>query len=445
MGRNNQARRAAKAKHRARQRAQHAHRSQGRQDHWFPWSDPVFTEAERLQLLWSQAAQASLSGAQDDPAMDRLREHDSAATHRVAQRLLLSDIDGIWRSGWQPAEVVRELRRSCSKAAAHLGRALILADHATHRARQWIDPRWQSQITALRPGAVDESGDWLAAWRRFEGLDRTQADLVIASVMGRLGTLPELEPLIPPPGRRPAAVARHAAATADPILQKIRALLAKAESTSFEAEATAFTAKAQELMTRYAIDRALVEGAACTREVTAIRVPIDAPYADAKSLLLQCVAQTGRCRSVFLTSVAMSTLIGEATDVTAAELLFTSLLVQAQQALSHASRGALPGTRVRSQSYRATFFIGFAHQVHERLRAANEAVFADTSADAGRYLPVLASHQAALDDYVEEHYGTLTMSGVRGGYDRAGYVQGRAAGKDAKLTVDQLGTTDPLF
>ena len=36
----------------------------------------------------------------------------------------------------------------------------------------------------------------------------------------------------------------------DGLLDKVRALLAKAESTRFEAEADAFTAKAQELMAR---------------------------------------------------------------------------------------------------------------------------------------------------------------------------------------------------
>ncbi|MDP9441581.1 MAG: DUF2786 domain-containing protein, partial [Actinomycetota bacterium] len=40
----------------------------------------------------------------------------------------------------------------------------------------------------------------------------------------------------------------------DRILSRVRALLAKAESTEFAPEAEAFTEKAQELMARYAID-----------------------------------------------------------------------------------------------------------------------------------------------------------------------------------------------
>ena len=43
------------------------------------------------------------------------------------------------------------------------------------------------------------------------------------------------------------------------VLDKVRALLAKAESTTFDAEAEAFTAKAQELMARHRIDRAVFE------------------------------------------------------------------------------------------------------------------------------------------------------------------------------------------
>ena len=44
------------------------------------------------------------------------------------------------------------------------------------------------------------------------------------------------------------------------LYDKVRALLRKAESTSFPAEAEALTAKAQDLLARYALDRALLDG-----------------------------------------------------------------------------------------------------------------------------------------------------------------------------------------
>jgi len=74
------------------------------------------------------------------------------------------------------------------------------------------------------------------------------------------------------------------------VLQKVRGLLAKAESTEFEAEAAALTAKAQELMTRHAIDRAALHVGQAVGRPSIIRVAIEAPYVDPKSLLLQLVA-----------------------------------------------------------------------------------------------------------------------------------------------------------
>ena len=69
----------------------------------------------------------------------------------------------------------------------------------------------------------------------------------------------------------------------DGILDKVRALLAKAESTQFEAEAEAFTAKAQELMTRHRIDRAVLNASDDLGDAPAgRRLGIDDPYADVR-------------------------------------------------------------------------------------------------------------------------------------------------------------------
>src|ERR1035437_9378523 len=87
-----------------------------------------------------------------------------------------------------------------------------------------------------------------------------------------------LPPLCPLPGTvRPAAAARPSAAAGperpadERILGKIRALLAKAESTEFTEEAEALSARAQELMAKYSIDHALLAAEAGRKDEPASR------------------------------------------------------------------------------------------------------------------------------------------------------------------------------
>jgi hypothetical protein len=273
----------------------------------------------------------------------------------------------------------------------------------------------------------------------------------------RLSTMPTLEALIPPPGVGPdwrAKVAGPAdrgpggGAEADPVLEKVRALLAKAESTSFEAEAEAFTAKAQELIARHAIDAALLAVDDGDDGPSAIRVFIDDPYIDAKSLLLHVVAQSGRCRAAFTSSVAMCTVVGFASDLAAVQMLFTSLLVQAQTAMAAAARSAPPGSRARSRGFRSSFLQSYASRIGQRLDEVNEAVVAESEADAAAghrrsILPVLASREEAVDEALDDLFGSLSTRRLRGGQDPAGWASGRFAADNAQLgggTLDGGGS-----
>ncbi|CAN5836192.1 hypothetical protein BH23ACT2_BH23ACT2_15570 [soil metagenome] len=177
-------------------------------------------------------------------------------------------------------------------------------------------------------------------------------------------------------------------------------------------------------------------------EPVEVRLPVDDPYADAKSLLLQVVAEQSRCRSVFHTGLGLSTVVGFPTDVTGVELLFTSLLVQAQSALASAARHAPPGTRVRSRSYRSAFLLSYAQRIGHRLAEINEAVVAEvTEAEGGAFLPVLRSRAAAVDDAVAGRFGGLTSSAIRGGYDPAGWAGGRVAADNAQLATNLTAET----
>jgi uncharacterized protein DUF2786 len=263
--------------------------------------------------------------------------------------------------------------------------------------------------------------------------------------------------LIPPPGAGPDWRARvagsapptgatAAGAEADPVLEKVRALLAKAESTSFEAEAEAFTAKAQQLIARHAIDVALLAVDDPEDGPSAIRVFIDDPYSDAKALLLQVVAGSGRCRAVFQGPLAMSTVVGFASDLAAVEMMFTSLLVQAQTALGAAARSAPPGSRTRSRGFRSAFLQSYAARIGERLDEISRAVVAESEAEAtASILPVLASREVAVTGAVDELFANLTTRTSRGGVDASGWVSGRFAADNAQLGAGsvEVGSAGP--
>src|SRR6185295_10188297 len=124
-----------------------------------------------------------------------------------------------------------------------------------------------------------------------EGLDRPGLILLVVRLLAVLVAAGPLPTIISPPGAQPDDRTLHAMrGVDDSVLVKVRALLAQAESTSFEAEAEAFTAKAQELMARHAIDGALLWARSARDECpVTIRLPLDDPYVDIKSLLLQRV------------------------------------------------------------------------------------------------------------------------------------------------------------
>lgn len=220
---------------------------------------------------------------------------------------------------------------------------------------------------------------------------------------------------------------------ADGVLHKVRSLLAKAESTTFPDEAEALTAKAQQLMDRHAIDRAMV--AASTgrgsgpegREVT-----IDAPYAREKYLLLAAVARANRSRAVFAQHDGVATVVGFPEDQETIELLFTSLLLQATSTmLANGDRAA-----TRTRRYRQSFLVAFASRIGQRLEEADAAVVAEADrAHGGGVLPVLADRADAVEAHLAREFPDLRSRRVVV-RDRVGWGHGTAAADRADLGRD---------
>jgi hypothetical protein len=164
------------------------------------------------------------------------------------------------------------------------------------------------------------------------------------------------------------------------------------------------------------------------------RLPVDAPYPEAKALLLQEIAEANRCRVVWSRELGFSTVFGYAADVGWVELLYTSLLIQASAAVAHAGARTDTYGRSRTRSFRQSFLQAFAVRIGERLSEATGQAVAEASADAGRdLLPVLAARSEEVDAAVAEIFPMTVSRSNSLGRDREGWISGRAAADLATL------------
>ena len=358
---------------------------------------------------------------------------------QVVNRALLTrlshDVESAWRRGWQPAELVRVAHRE--RTARH-GRLLVDAIAARMRVhpQATVDHRWQAQLAALDARVWWEHDDhFVAAWGERHGVDRATVIAVLIEVLHLLAILPPVEVVGPMPGdARPGAVAQPAVLD-QRVLDRVRALLAKAESTDFPHEADALTAKAQELMARHRIDHALlVAGTGERDQPVTRRIAVDNPYEAPKSLLLQVVAESNSCRAVWAKRFGFTTVVGFPTDLDSTELLFTSLLVQATKAMTQAKPSTGADGRNTTRSFRQSFLTAYASRIGERLSATADEVGQEAagSARSSQLLPVLAARDDAVRDAFERQFPELahhptTIS------NRQGWASGRAAADRALL------------
>src|SRR5699024_43577 len=133
----------------------------------------------------------------------------------------------------------------------------------------------------------------------------------------------------------------------------------------------ALSAKAQELISRHALDRLVNEDPEDHAGVGARRLWIDPPYAAAKGMLIHAVAEANRCRTALTEKLGFSPIVGDPTDLRAVELLATPQLVPAYRArLTHGRQVDSWGTS-SARSFRRSFLMSYAARIGERLRAAD--------------------------------------------------------------------------
>lgn len=450
MSSRNREKRAAKQK--ARRRAQRVPSGAG------PTSEPGFTftppgpdRARRQEILVEDVLRSALCACDlgpDGHAADLLERASTREIETAADLAVARTIRRLWEFGWMPLDLVELARRRLPPpVGGYLAEAVVV--ESRRYAPAMVHPRWRAAVEAIAatvdPAVHAENGAaHVRLWAGRAAADRGSALATVLQALGMLGRLPKLERLLPLPGESRHRVAAPDVGEVDQkVLAKVRGLLAKAESTEFPDEAEALSAKAQELMSRYSLHQAVLDhDSGRDPGVSGRRLWLDAPYADAKALLVQAVATANRARTVWSSHLGFATVVGSDVDLDSIELLVTSLLVQANRAMLAAGRHTTRTGTSRTRSFRQSFVVAYATRIGERLAAATSSATLEIDAEMqrvepeadSRLLPVLAARADATEELTDRLFPEMVRRGVSAS-NRAGLAAGRAAADQAQLGV----------
>lgn len=239
---------------------------------------------------------------------------------------------------------------------------------------------------------------------------------------------------------------------ADPMLDRVKALLAKAEASNFPEEREAFNRKATALIAKYGITAAMLADDGQLADMVGDRVIVlSDPYARQKAQLLVDIADPLRVKVILNVDVSrgmagfQAHMFGFASDIDRVDLLLASLLVQSARGLATA-RPAADRTLTASQlkAFRRDWLAGFGVKVRTRLRAAemraareHDAASAEHISSGGRSTAlVLADRSHLVEQAIAEAYppGRLRDGGRRPMVNADAFVSGFSAGASVDLS-----------
>lgn len=246
----------------------------------------------------------------------------------------------------------------------------------------------------------------------------------------------------------------------DTYAEKIAKLLRKAENTDVEAEAETFFAAAQRLMSKYAIDEAMLakargENMQATEKIVQTRIIVKGRYRKPLAQLVIRIAEVNFCRPIYTYTSEKSAealyVNGFESDVERVKLLNTSLQLQAVGSMNRwwktekAENPLIHGSRQGFYA-RRDYMFGFVRGVAEKLniaadeakKAAEETAEANEAGTSSGVALALRDKAAEVNDWIDQTYGKLGTK--RGGNLRGSGTGARAAGTRAGRTAN-TGTT----
>lgn len=370
------------------------------------------------------------------------RTNSSGWTQQVddaTQQHLLAGVRLAWQMGWQPGDLADIVTRHCSERHRDVILTGVMIDLLRHPQDSVHPDFFRQAAQAGAPENLDVSTAALQ-WLTDQHTARQTVVRRVVETLAVLAELPELAHTLPTPGdwvgppREAGPVGGLQPPVDMKIIDKIKALLAKAESTDYEAEAEALTAAAQRLMSKHSIDAAWLIATTATDEAPmAKRFVIQPPLEEPKASLLTVVANANRCRAAWARSLGFSTVVGHELDVKAVDTVYSSLLVQAMTAMQREAPDPDDDEATPEHMFRASFLMAFASRVGERLEEVSSAEEEAAVEEDESLLPVLAERSQAVDEEMERIFPQLRTQRSDSPLDPRAWRQGAQAADEADL------------
>lgn len=226
------------------------------------------------------------------------------------------------------------------------------------------------------------------------------------------------------------------------MMEKVEGLLAKAESTEFPEERDSFITKAQELMTKYAIEEASLRKGQDASEIVMEHIQVNMDkikYTKAVATLITAVGQAQNAYVVFTPKsgkqrgFAFATVFGSPTALDLVLMMVSSLHKQLEIAL----RDTPVPEWEHGKTFRNNFVISFANAINMRLREAKEETIRNESNKSAAL--VLVNEAERAEEAGRNHFGRVsTASSSTGRHSSAGQAAGWKAGMDASLARGEV-------
>ncbi|MGI5530175.1 DUF2786 domain-containing protein [Streptomyces syringium] len=231
-------------------------------------------------------------------------------------------------------------------------------------------------------------------------------------------------------------------------LAKIRALLAKAEDPGVTPEeAEAYFGKATELMGKYGIERAMLAASdPNTDKIIQRTIVIEGSYAEERRILagqiakalsvepiLNRIRKRGEKRFTYTVE-----LYGFESDIERAEMLYTSLSLQASNGLRTTRPEWWESTTLAT--HRKAWLRGFTYTVAQRIKDAEARAKGEAEAEHGTSVALVLADRAALAKRAADEANPTGISEYKPRTRRtSAFEGGSAAGRRADIGAKRVG------